>query len=268
MYTMTSDQTEILKNLTDIVQKSIVPHAIETDANGTFPQASIRALADAGYFGLTLPKDVGGMAQPPRVFVAVVEEIAQACASTAMIYIMHITATQGIMKSLTLGERESLMRNIAAGKHLTTLAFSERGSRSQFWAPVSQLTPNGDGFTTDAVKSWITSASHASSYLSSVQKPGAESPMEVTLYLARPEAKGVEIGQGFNGLGLRGNDSLPVTYKAMSVSERDLLTKQGEGSPDAGSPSAVVFHRDSRDGQRIVSSSRQHHRPSFVLRGI
>ena len=48
---------------------------------------------------------------------------------------------------------------------------------------------------------------------------------------ARPEAKGVEIGQGFNGLGLRGNDSLPVTYKAMSVSERDLLTKQGEGTP-------------------------------------
>ena len=62
MYTMTSDQTEILKKLTDIVQKSIVPHAIETDANGTFPQASIQALADAGYFGLTLPNDVGGMA--------------------------------------------------------------------------------------------------------------------------------------------------------------------------------------------------------------
>ena len=230
MYTVNSDQMEILKKLTQVVQKSIAPHAIETDTNGTFPKAAIQALADAGYFGLTLPKDVGGMAQPPRVFVAVVEEIAQACASTAMIYVMHITATQGILKSVTLGDRESLMRDIAAGKPLTTLAFSERGSRSQFWAPVSQLTANDDGFTTDAIKSWITSASHASSYLSSVQKPGAESPMEVTLYIARPEAKGVEIGQGFNGLGLRGNDSLPVTFNEMTVFESDLLTKQGEGA--------------------------------------
>ena len=54
--------------------------------------------------------------------------------------------------------------------------------------------------------------------------------MDVTLYIARPETEGVEIGKRFNGLGLRGNDSLPVTFKAMSVSESDLLTKQGEGA--------------------------------------
>ncbi len=230
MYAVNSDQLELLNSLTQLIQNAIAPHANETDMRGTFPSASMKALADAGYFGLTLPKDMGGMAQPLRMFVAVVEDIAQACASTAMIYVMHVTATQGILNSVTLGERESLLLEIAAGKHLTTLAFSERGSRSQFWAPMSQLTPNGNGFTTDAFKSWVTSASHASSYVSSVQKPGAESPMDVTLYIARPEAKGVEIGSRFDGLGLRGNNSLPVTFNAMTVSEQDLLTRQGEGA--------------------------------------
>jgi len=41
--------------------------------------------------------------------------------------------------SQTLGDRDDLLRAIAAGRHLTTLALSERGSRSQFWAPVSRL---------------------------------------------------------------------------------------------------------------------------------
>ena len=143
---------------------------------------------------------------------------------------MHISATQGIASSATLGDRESLLRDIAAGKHLSTLAFSEPGSRSQFWAPISQLTSSGDGFTTDAIKSWITSASHASSYVSSTQKPSAESPMDVTLYVARPNAEGIEIGNGFDGLGLRGNDSVPVTYRSLAIAHSDLLTKQGEGA--------------------------------------
>lgn len=232
MYLVDSNQQTIVDQVREIVRASIAPHAIETDESSKFPKASIQALGDAGFWGLTLPKDVGGMGQPPRVFTAVVEEIAQACDSTAMIYVMHISASQGILNSKTLRNREKLLCDIANGKHLTTLAFSERGSRSQFWAPVSKLTPdeNGDGFTTNAIKSWITSASHASSYVSSVQKPDAESPMDVTVYLARPETKGVEIGTAFNGLGLRGNDSVPVTFNEMHVAQSDLMTEQGGGA--------------------------------------
>ena len=232
MYSLDPGQEQIIARIREIVRSSIAPNAVETDANATFPKASIQALADAEFLGLTLPDDVGGMAQPPRVFTAIVEEIALACASTAMIYVMHISATQGILHSKTLADRDRLLRDIASGKHLTTLAFSERGSRSQFWAPVSKLTAkaSGDGFTTTAIKSWITSASHASSYVSSVQKPGAKSPMEVTVYLAHPKAKGMEIGTGFNGLGLRGNDSVPVTFNNIDIAKSALMTEQGEGS--------------------------------------
>lgn len=231
MYVTHADQLELLRKVIDLVRNDVAPHADQTDAEATFPKAAIDALADAGLFGLTLSTDLGGMAQPPRVFVAVVEEIAQACASTAMIYVMHISAAQAIAQSSTLENREAILKDIAAGKHLTTLAFSERGSRSQFWAPVSKLSSTDGGFLTSAVKSWVTSASHADSYVSSVQKPDAQSPLESTLYVARRNAKGVEIGSGFDGLGLRGNNSLPVTFNALSVAAGDMLTRQGEGTP-------------------------------------
>ncbi|MCG8651216.1 MAG: acyl-CoA/acyl-ACP dehydrogenase, partial [Pirellulales bacterium] len=130
--------------------------AAEVDRDAVFPQAAITKLGEQGLLGLCVPADFGGKDATPGVFAGVVEQLAQACASTAMIYVMHVTAAQALVASKTLAERKSLLRAIAAGKHLTTLAFSERGSRSQFWAPVSQLREDGHGgFVTSASKSWV-----------------------------------------------------------------------------------------------------------------
>ena len=58
-----------------------------------------------------------------------------------------------------------LFEAIARGEHLTSLAFSEFGSRSHFWIPTGTATADGDAVRLDARKSWITSAGHADSYV-------------------------------------------------------------------------------------------------------
>ncbi|MEO8495938.1 MAG: acyl-CoA dehydrogenase family protein [Planctomycetota bacterium] len=211
--------------------KQIKQRAIEVDSEAKFPAESFAELGASGFLGLCLPTTAGGKGQPPGVFAAVVEELAQACPSTAMIYVMHVVAAQTFVASKTLAGRDSLLKDAAAGKHLTTLAFSERGSRSQFWAPVSRMQANEDGgFATSASKSWVTSANYADSYVSSAQKPNAASPLESTLYLARRGANGIQVAGSFNGLGLRGNDSAPVEITDLAVDAGDLLTPQGEGA--------------------------------------
>jgi alkylation response protein AidB-like acyl-CoA dehydrogenase len=127
-----------------------------------------------------------------------------------MIYVMHVTATQAILSSSLLERRAQVLRDIASGAHLTTLAFSEKGSRSQFWAPVSSMSERNGDLITCASKSWVTSANHAHSYVSSAQRPGAGSPLESTVYLLGARAAGVRVTSRFDGLGLRGNDSAPV----------------------------------------------------------
>ena len=210
---------------------SIKEQAAEVDSQAVFPQAAMQLLAEQGLLGLCIPTDSGGKGQPPGVFAGVVEQLAQACPSTAMIYVMHVAASQVFVASKTLGARTELLNAVAAGKHLTTLAFSERGTRSQFWAPVSQLREQaGGGYRIDASKSWVTAANHADSYVSSAQQPGAGSPLESTLYLVRRTAKGVQVTGKFDGLGLRGNDSAPVELADLAVGAEDLLTSQGEGA--------------------------------------
>jgi alkylation response protein AidB-like acyl-CoA dehydrogenase len=208
----------------------VARHGADVDAKGRFPEEGVAALGAAGLLGLTIPADLGGLAQGPRAFCVAAEELARACASTAMVYVMHTSAVQAILSSKTLGDRDAILRAAAKGQHLSTLALSERGSRSQFWAPMSKLAAKGDGFETSAAKSWVTAANFADSYVSSAQAPGAQSPLESTIYLSRSDASEVHPQGAFDGLGLRGNDSAAVRLEGLKVARQDLISEQGKGA--------------------------------------
>lgn len=204
-------------------------HAAEVDAQARFPQEGMAALAQGGFYGLCIDKSYGGQSQGPAAFAAAVEEMARHCASTAMVYVMHVTAAKVIETSTLFPKRAEILRAISDGKHLTTLAFSEQGSRSQFWAPISQLEAHNAAYRTHAMKSFVTAAQHADSYVSSAQSPGAQSPLQSTLYWLPRGRAGVQSTETFNGLGLRGNDSAPVRLDGVEVTHDDLLTEHGKG---------------------------------------
>lgn len=213
--------------MTQILSK----HAEGVDTQGCFPLESMAALADAGLMGLCVPTQYGGAGEGPATFAAVTEVLARGCSSTAMIFVMHSVATQSIASSTTLANKDALLKKIAAGEHLTTLALSEKGSRSNFWAPVSKIVEREGLLKTSAFKSWVTSANHIDSMVCSGQKPGAASPAESTLYLVDMSAETVRVAAGFDGLGLRGNDSCPVSIEDHTVAEGELITQQGAGAP-------------------------------------
>jgi len=204
-------------------------HARDVDTSGRFPRESIAALGPE-LLGMCVPAEFGGGGQGLRPFAAVVDALAQNCSSTAMVFVMHVSAVQAIAASATLARKSELLGDVAAGRHLTTLALSEKGSRSQFWAPVSHLVQSNGGLSVSAEKSWVTSAGNADSYVASAQKPDAASPFESTLFLVRRSDPAVRVQRAFDGLGLRGNDSSPVSLQGLGIADGDLITPQGEGA--------------------------------------
>jgi alkylation response protein AidB-like acyl-CoA dehydrogenase len=128
-----------------------------------------------------------------------------------MVYLMHLAATQVVAAAPPPGPGQDLVTALTSGERLGTLAFSEPGSRSHFWAPVSQARPNENGgVRLGADKSWVTSASHADVLVASTRSAGATSPNESDLYCVERTAPGVVVAGQFEGLGLRGNDSAPM----------------------------------------------------------
>jgi alkylation response protein AidB-like acyl-CoA dehydrogenase len=230
VYGIAESEQPIVHQAARLAKEIAGVHAAEIDREARFPEEAVKALAEGGFLGLCVPSALSGKGLGLRAFAAVTEELATGCASTAMIFVMHTAAQQAIASSATLADRDLLLREMAAGQHLSTLALSEHGSRSHFWAPVSKLLERGDGFVVSAEKSWVTSAHRADSYVASAQKPGAASPLESTIYLARRNANGVGHDGHFDGLGLRGNDSAPVDLDEMKVAKRDLVSDLGVGA--------------------------------------
>ena len=214
--------------MTDEVTRVLDEEARRTDAEGKWPERSIKTLAEAGLLGLTMPREHGGEGASLRKFAEMTEQIATHCASTAMIYLMHVCGAQAIVASSS-PRRGDLVKKIASGKAVATLAFSEKGSRSHFWAPVSRAVRNSQGVVLNCDKSFVTSAGHADYYVVSSLAVDSKGPVDSTLYLVERNASGLDWGAGWNGIGLRGNSSGPMSIRNCHVAADARLTEEGGG---------------------------------------
>jgi len=212
-----------LAALDRVIAEVVAPAAAEVDRTGTFPRASIDALAAAGLLGAASSPHVGGGGATLADQAAIIERLAGACSSTAMVMLMHYAGTSVLEAHGPLDVREA----IARGEHLTTLAFSERGSRSHFWAPTSSATSEGDQVRLDAQKSWVTSAAEADSYVWSSRPLAADGPM--TIWLVPAGTPGLSDPGEFDGLGLRGNGSRPITATDVRLPATAMIGADGQG---------------------------------------
>lgn len=217
---MTADHRSALAS---VIEHTIAPAAADVDRTGAYPRPALDALADAGILGLLSSREVGGPGGSLADAAEVVEGIAVACGSTAMVVLMHYAAVAVLEVH---GPRE-VRAAIARGEHVSSLALSEVGSRSHFWVPTSTATADGDGVRLDAAKSWITSAGEADSYVWSSRPMGADGLM--TLWLVPADAAGLRTAGRFDGLGLRGNGSNPVTADGVVVPAESRLGADGAG---------------------------------------
>jgi alkylation response protein AidB-like acyl-CoA dehydrogenase len=232
-----SSQQGFRDALRRVIDEVVAPGAAAVDASGSFPRAAVDALGAAGLLALTVPAACGGGGAGPREAAEVVRELGSVCGSTAMIVTMHYSG----VAALVAGSDKDTLTEIAGGRHLTTLAFSETGSRSHFWVPMSTAAVEPDGSTVrlDASKSWVTSAGQADSYVWSsrpLSRGGlgdggdagaAAGPM--TLWLVPADSPGLSAAGPFDGLGLRGNASAPLAADGAGVPLSAMLGADGAG---------------------------------------
>jgi alkylation response protein AidB-like acyl-CoA dehydrogenase len=228
MYVLSAEQEQVVSDATAIADATIKRQAAKVDQDAAFPRESIAALGERGLLGLTIPVAYGGLGHGLRTMAATIDTVAQRCPSTAMVYLMHLCGVACYVAAPT--KTETLLRDAAAGKHLSTLAFSEKGSRSHFWAPVSRATQNGGGAVTlNASKSFVTSAGQADGYVVSTLAAGGKTPIESTIYVVLRDDAGVSVEGAWHGLGMRGNSSAPMTLKDVAVGADRALTEEGNG---------------------------------------
>ena len=206
-----------------ICTQTVAPQAPAVDRDGAFPAQSIQALAAAGLLGALSSAGSGGLDLGLAGAAHIVRRIAEECGSTAMVLTMHYC---GVAVLEAHGQQE-VRAAAASGEHLSTLAFSESGSRSHFWTPSGTASGLDGTVQLQAAKSWVTSAAHATAYIWSSRPLAADGVS--TIWLVPASSPGLTVAGPFEGLGLRGNDSSPVTAAGVELPASAMLGGDGQG---------------------------------------
>ncbi|MFN8006729.1 MAG: acyl-CoA dehydrogenase family protein [Terriglobia bacterium] len=229
MYRLSEKQSALVEEIRHLAEETIAPWAAEVDEKGRFPRESVNALARHGFLGLSIGSEYGGMGEAMRTACASLEEVARCCASTGMIYLMHLCGCA--CYSAHPRDHEDTLRQAAKGEHLSTLAWSEKGSRSHFWAPVSQAAKKDGSILLQAQKSWVTSAGEADGYVVSTRTDGGKEATDTVLYLVRRGDAGLRVSGSWNSLGMRGNASAPMTLDDCEIPLGRALCEPSQGFP-------------------------------------
>ncbi len=146
-----------------------------------------------------------------------------------MCFAMHCVASKVLAAKATKYQEDQYLRPIAKGRHITTLALSESGTGAHFFLPRSHYWLQGEDFVLDGQKSFVTSASHADSYVVSAVPPGAElDPGTFTYLVMDSDSPGIEWLGAWRGLGMRGNSSCAAKLHNVPIPRANLLGVTGD----------------------------------------
>ncbi|QUQ64977.1 acyl-CoA dehydrogenase family protein [Kutzneria sp. CA-103260] len=177
------------------------------DDKGFFPAASMQSLRDERLLGLTVPAEYGGGGASLRTFVAVAQELAGACLSTAHLWAMHCFQVDAIARHGSPALREALLPRIAAGDVYIASVTSERGRSSDLFTAGAPLRAEGDHLLLDRSAPVVSGGAHADGFLLTMRAAEDASEHEVSLvYADRGDLRVDERGD-WDTLGMRGTAS-------------------------------------------------------------
>jgi alkylation response protein AidB-like acyl-CoA dehydrogenase len=211
----------------NLAESVIAPLAAEVDAECRWPAHSMQAFADAGLLGLQVPSELGGFGQGLLGLCVLTETIARACPSSALCYGMHCVATAVIAAKATDHQREHYLREIAQGRHITTLALSEQGTGAHLYLPETRLDADGDDFIVNGTKQFVTNGGYADSYVVSTVAAGAEAG-DFSCLIVDKGRDGMQWLDAWAGFGMRGNSSRPLRLDQVRVPACNLLGEPGD----------------------------------------
>lgn len=230
MDSMLSAKLGVLKATVEgIVERVVAPEAERVDRDCVWPAHSMKALAEAGLFGLQVPEQFGGHGQGMLALSVATEAIGKACPSSALCFGMHCVGTAVIAAKATSFQQDHYLRAIARGEHMTTLALSESGTGAHFYLPETRLTADGRHYLVDGTKQFVTNGGHADSYVVSTLCANELSEAgDFSCLIVDHDTPGVEWQQAWHGFGMRGNSSRAMRLQQARVENNRLLGEQGD----------------------------------------
>jgi alkylation response protein AidB-like acyl-CoA dehydrogenase len=212
-----------------LARERIAPLAAQVDESEAYPAEQLRLLSEQGLMGLYIPEDHGGAGLGALAFCLAVEEIAWACASTAVIYLVQYAAGYPLVSHGTEAQKRRYLPRLATGEITTALSISEPGAGSDAASMTTTAVRKGDRYVLNGAKMWVTNGSHASVITLFATVDRGRGHKGVTAFLVEPTFPGFAFGKLERKMGIRGSPTVALHLSDCEVPVDNRLGEEGEG---------------------------------------
>jgi alkylation response protein AidB-like acyl-CoA dehydrogenase len=222
-------QTALRDRASELARRRIAPRAAETDVSESYPWDNVKDLVDAGFFGMTVPRELGGQGLGYLDACLVVEEMAKVCGVTGRIAVeANMGAIGAIMAYGTPAQRRLAADLVLAGdKPAICITEPEAGSAATEMTTTAEK--RGERYVINGMKHWITGGGVSRLHLIFARVFEQGEDVGIGGFIAvRGEDQGLIVGRRYPTMGLRGIPETEIHFKDLVLgADRLLLPPEG-----------------------------------------
>ena len=229
VYRLPDEHRMLREAVRALADDKIAPRAAEIDETGEFPYDVLDALVRAGFHAVHIPEEYGGAGADAIATAIVIEEVARACASSALIPAVNKLGTMPLLLSASEELKKQVLPAVAAGDAMVSYALSEREAGSDAAAMRTRAILRGDQWVLNGTKSWITNAGVSTYYtVMAVTEPGAGAG-GISAFVVHKDDPGFSVGPKERKLGIRGSPTCEIYFEDCTIPADRIIGEPGTG---------------------------------------
>jgi len=230
LYALPQEHIDFRDAIRQIVTERVAPRAAEIDAKAEYPEDLRELFAEHDLFGLPFEVEYGGTGTGTLMLNIAIEEVAKACASTALMLMVQELGTLPIRRYGTDELKQRFLPKCASGEWTPAFALSEPDAGSDPGGMRTKAVRDGDEWVIDGTKNWITNLGVADFYVVfAVTDPDAGHSRGISAFVAEADRPGFSVGKLEHKMGIRGSPTGQPIFDSVRVPASNLVGEVDQG---------------------------------------
>src|SRR6186713_3614919 len=223
---LTDEQLEIRELVRTLARERIAPRAAEIDESHEFPWDVVELFREHGIFGLLFDQEVGGTGTGTLLALVAIEEVAKACATSALILAVQELGSLGLKLAGSEEQKQRYLPRLASGEWLCAYALTEAGSGSDSAAMRTTARLDGDEYVLNGSKRFITNAGVAGLYTVFAKTDPDAGHSGISAFVVEATTPGFEVTRLEPKLGITGSTTGELSFEDVRIPAENLLGEE------------------------------------------
>ncbi len=230
MFEFNEEQKMIQEMAAKFARDEVAPLAAELDEKSQFPAATIKKMAELGFMGMMVSPQYGGSGLGTLTYVLALEQIAWACASTAVTMSVNNSLFCGPIERFgTEAQKQEFLVAAARGEKLGAYCLSEPGTGSDAANQQTVARRDGEFYVLNGTKNFITNGPNADYFVVFAMTDKEKRHKGISAFLVKKDDAGFAVGKVEKKLGIRASSTSSVILENCKIPANRRLGEEGQG---------------------------------------